>query len=139
MPTHHLDTVRAYWDASARRDYETAGRYVAPTYVWIDHMNRVVARTPDELMTAAAEDTMWSDRTFEITNTLETVDGALIVQATVSGVLSGKFHAVVANGQRTSSESCTIFRFDADGRITLEEHYGDALTIIEQLTSSAYE
>jgi hypothetical protein len=62
--------VRAYWDASARSDYDAAGRCVGPRYVWIDHTTGVVARTAEELLAAAAEDSAWSDRIFEITNVL---------------------------------------------------------------------
>ena len=55
------ETVRAYWDASAIGDYETAGGYVAEGFVWIDHTKEVVARTVDEHMAALEEDALWSD------------------------------------------------------------------------------
>ena len=129
--------MRAYWDASARSDYDAAGRCIGPGYVWIDHTTGVVARTAEELLAAAAEDSAWSDRTFEITNVLETTDGALVVQATISGTLNGTWRSVSADGQRTSSASCTILRFDDDDHIVSEEHYSDALTILEQLQTSA--
>ena len=134
MATNNLETVRAYWAASAKLDYDTAGKCVAPDYVWIDHTKGIVARTAEELLNATAEDSVWSDRTFEITNVLETVDGALVVQATISGVLNGKWRSVEGSGERTRSESCTIFRFDDEGRISFEEHYSDALTVIEQVS-----
>lgn len=129
--------VRAYWDASARSDYDAAGRCTGPGYVWIDHTKGVTARTAEELLAAAAEDSAWSDRTFEITNVLETTDGALVVQATISGTLRGMWRSVVASGQRTTSATCTIFRFDDDDHIVSEEHYSDALTIMEQLKAPA--
>src|SRR5947208_2972183 len=106
---------------------------VAPDYVCIDHTTGVVARTIDELLAAAAA---WSDRTFEITSALETIDGALVVQARISGTLTGTWHSISASGQRASSDSCTNFRFDEDGRITSEEHYGDTLTTVEQLAAN---
>jgi len=129
--------VRAYWDASARSDYDSAGCCIGPGYVWIDHTTGVVARTAEELLAAAADDAAWSDRTFEITNVFETTDGALVVQATVSGTLNGTWRSVVAQGRPASSDTCTIFRFDEDDHIVSEEHYSDALTILEQLTTSA--
>jgi ketosteroid isomerase-like protein len=79
-----LETVRAYWDASARSDQAAAGACVAPGYVWIDHTEEIVAQTIEELLEAAAEDAAWSDRIFDITNVLETTDGALVVQAASS-------------------------------------------------------
>jgi ketosteroid isomerase-like protein len=136
MHLTNLEMVRTYWNASARSDYSSAGKCIAAGYVWIDHTAGVVARTVDELLAAAAEDAAWSDRTFDITNALETTDGALVVQATVSGTLNGTWRSVEAHGRRVSSDSCTIFRFDDDGRIRSEEHYSDALTIVEQLAAN---
>jgi ketosteroid isomerase-like protein len=137
MRLDNQETVRRYWDASARFDYEGAGKCVAPGYVWIDHTTGVVARTADELLAAAAEDAAWSDRTFEITNMLETTGGALVVQARISGTLVGTWRSHKGRGERVSSDSCTIFRFDDEGRISSEEHYSDALTLLEQLNSHA--
>jgi ketosteroid isomerase-like protein len=134
--TSNLDTVRAYWDASARGDYETAGRCIGDGYVWVDHTREVVARATEELQRALQEDSAWSDRTFDITNAVETTDGTLVVQATISGTLTGTWHSIVARGQRVSSATCSIFRFDAQHRIVWEEHYSDALTIMKKLTAA---
>lgn len=139
MPLNNVETVRRYWDASARSDYESAGRFIAPGYVWIDHTTGVVARTADELFAAAAEDAAWSDRIFEITNVLETTDGALVVQARISGTLNGSWRSHEARGQCVSNDTCTIFRFDDAGRISSEEHYSDALTLVEQLAAGTGE
>jgi ketosteroid isomerase-like protein len=68
MPQAKLDMVRTYYDASALRDYETAGACVGAGYVSIDRHKGVVYRTIDELLEAQAEDAAWSDRTFDITN-----------------------------------------------------------------------
>jgi SnoaL-like polyketide cyclase len=75
----------------------------------------------------------WSDETIEITQVSETTDGAVIAQATVTRTLTGAWRSVDPRGQRVSKDHCTIFRFDADGRIVLEEQYEDALSVMRQL------
>lgn len=133
MPPSKIDSVRTYWDASARGDYEAAGRCIGDGYVWIDHTKEVVARTPAQLSQAMEEDSAWSDRHFEIEQVLETVDGALVVQSRMSGVLSGPWRSVDGGGRRVSHSVCTIFRFDDECRIVYEEAYSDALTLMAQL------
>lgn len=131
-----LETVRTYWEASARSDYETAGACVAiPGYVWIDHTKGVVAETMEQLLESQSEDAAWSQRTFDITNSLDTTDGALVVQATISGVLNGEWCSLRGTGQRVSFDACVIFRFDDEGRIKSEEHYSDAMTVMQQVNS----
>lgn len=135
MVTSNLETVRTYWDASARGDYQTAGGCVAlPGYVSIDHQRGIVAETIEQLRQARAEDDAWSQPEFDITNVLETTDGALVVQATISGTLNGEWCSLRGSGQRVSFDACVIFRFNDDGKIVLEDHYGDARTVAQQLT-----
>ena len=131
----HLDTVRAYWDASATGDYATAGGCIAldGSYESIDHHKGVTYRTMEELLEAKAEDDAWSDRTFDITNAMETTDGALVVQATISGTLNGYWCHLTGTGQHVTFDACVIFRFNDEGIIVLEEHYSDALTVMKQL------
>ena len=136
--TSKLETVRTYWAASARSDYETAGACVAlPGYVWIDHTKGIVAETMEQLLESQAEDAAWSQRTFDITNASETTDGALVVQATISGTLNGEWCSLQGTGQRAHFDACVIFRFDDAGKILSEEHYSDALTVVQQITSSS--
>ena len=133
MGRSHLDTVRAYWDASARSDYPAAGACVGSDYSSIEHHRGVTARTMDELLAAQAEDAAWSDRTFDIAQALETTDGALVVQATISGQLNGYWCHLTGSGQHVSFDACVIFRFNDEGLIISEEHYSDALTVMKQL------
>jgi predicted ester cyclase len=126
-------TVEAYWDASAKSDYATAGACVASGYTWIDHVRGVTATTMEQLLEAQAEDAAWSDRSFDIVSALETTDGALVVQATVSGTLNGEWCSVRGGGQHVSFDARVIFRFDDDARIVSEEHYSDALTVLKQV------
>jgi len=90
----------------------------------------------DELLEAQAEDAAWSDRTFDITNVLETTDGGLVVQATIGGNLNGSWASLTGHGQRVHFDACVIFRFDEDCRIISEEHYSNLLTVMRQLDAS---
>jgi hypothetical protein len=94
------ETVEAYWDASAKSDY--AGPCVASGYTWIDHIKGVTATSMEQLLEAQAEDAAWSDRSFDINKALETTDGALIDQATVSGTLTGEW--CLSSWERTAGE-----------------------------------
>ncbi len=67
------------------------------------------------------EDAAWSDRDFKINTILEAADGTVIVQATVSGTLTGTWRSVEGRGQRVTHEHCTVFKFDDSGMITSEE------------------
>jgi ketosteroid isomerase-like protein len=138
MGMSKLDTVRAYYAASERDDDEAAATCVAavPGFVWIDHQKGAVCRTVDEFIDAVTENAAWSGRTFDITNVMETTDGALIVQVTISGTLRGTWCHVTGQGECVSFDACVIFRFDDDGKIVLEEHYADALTVQRQLEAS---
>jgi predicted ester cyclase len=131
-----LDTVRAYYAASERNDQEAAGECVAgvPGFVWVDRQKGVECRTIDDFVDAISEDTAWSDsRNFDITNSMETTDGALVVQVTISGNLNGPWCHLTGDGQRVTFDACVIFRFDEDNKIVLEDHYADALTVMRQL------
>jgi hypothetical protein len=87
----------------------------------------------EQLLEAQAEDAAWSDRSFDITNVLETTDGALVVQATITGRLNGEWCSVRGSGQHVSFDACVIFRFDDQARIVSEEHYSDVLTVLKQV------
>jgi ketosteroid isomerase-like protein len=133
MESKNIQTVRAYWAASERGDWEAAGRCIGSGYTWIDHTTEIVANTPEELMAARDEADAWSDETIEITRVMETTDGAVIAQATVTRTLTGVWRSVEPRGQRVRKDHCTIFRFDAEGRIVFEEQYEDALSVMRQL------
>ena len=133
MSSEHLETVRAYWAASTKGDWAAAGRCVGPGYTWIDHGAGVVARSPEELRAATADAEAWSNVRFDIQNAFETRDGAIVVQAVQSGTLSGPWCSMETRGQQVTFPLCTIFKFDADGRIVFEEAYYDMSAIMRQL------
>jgi hypothetical protein len=129
----HIDTVRAFWDACERREYEACRPLIGDGYIAIDHTLGFVATTPEELRAAQVEDAAWSDWKYAIDRASETTDGALVVQATFTATLTGEWRSVKGTGQFVRREVCDIFRFDADGRIVVEEIYEDALSIMRQL------
>jgi predicted ester cyclase len=129
----HVDTVRAYYEAGERNDWETAGSYVGPGYVWIDHATGVEARTPSELYEAQLDADAWSDTRFEITDAYEVPDGTVIVQAIQTSTVAGLWRGMETTGQRFSVPFCTVFRSDADARIVHEEMYYDMESVKRQL------
>lgn len=137
MTSKHIETVRAFWDACARKDYEACRPLIGAGYTWIDHTQDVVARTSEELQVSLQEDLAWSEQKFVIDHAVETVDGALIVQATISQTLTGEWRSVKGSGQQVRRKVCEIFRFDRDGHIVVEELYEDALSIMRQLGAAA--
>jgi predicted ester cyclase len=126
----HLETVRAYWDASDRADWESAGRCIGEGYIWVDH---TLGDEPTDLNLALEEAQAWSDQRFEITRVHEATDGTLIVLATVTRALTGPWRSVEPAGQRVRSNVCVIFRFNDEGLIVYEEQYEDALSVMRQL------
>jgi predicted ester cyclase len=125
-----VETVRAYWEASDRGDWEAARRCIGHGYTWVDHTLSV---DPTEGQVALEEAMAWSDQRFEINRVYEATDGTLIVQATVTRTLTGTWRGVEPRGQRVTSPVCVIFRFDEEGRIVYEEQYEDALAVMRQL------
>jgi ketosteroid isomerase-like protein len=133
MASEHEETVRAFFRAVERNDFETLGRLVSDAYIWIDHTTDIVATTPEELLAAHDEDSVWSDREFVIDRAMETPEGVLVAQMTVAQTLIGEWRSVKGSGQRVRREICEIFRFDRQGRIVVEEMYEDALSVMRQL------
>ena len=132
MTGKRLETVRAFWDACSQGDWAGAGRYVGDGYVWVDHATGVVAKTPEELQEALADDLPWSDLRFEITNVFDSND-ALIVQAVRSGRITGTWRSMETTGQHVSFEFLDIFKFNSNDQIVWEEAYYDMSDIMRQL------
>lgn len=132
MSSKRLDTVRAYYEASSRADWQAAGACTGPGYQWIDHGTGIVATTAEQLQQATADEGPWSNVSFEIEDAFE-ADGVLIIQAVRSGTIHGSWRAMEATGQTVSFPLCTIFKFNADNKIVCEEAYYDMLSISRQL------
>ena len=101
--------------------------------MFVDHAADVVARTPEEMRAAGEEARAWSDLRYEISQVHEATDGTLIVQATLSRTLTGRWRGVEPAGQQVSTQACVIVRFDDDGRVVSEEVYEDGLSVMRQL------
>lgn len=133
LASDHEETVRAFFDAVERNDFETLAKLVSADYVWIDHTTDFVAKTREELVAAKEEDAAWSDRRFVIDRVMDTSDGAVVVQITNTQTLTGEWRSIKGSGQRVRREILEIFRFDSDGRIVAEEMYADDLSLARQL------
>jgi predicted ester cyclase len=134
MTASHIETVRAYWAASDGADWEAAGRCTGDGFTWVDH---TYGDAPMEGRLAVEEAQAWSDQTFAINQWYEATDGTLIVQATVTRTLTGKWRGVEPRGQRVTNAICDIFRFNEDGLIVHEELYEDALAVMRQLRAAS--
>jgi ketosteroid isomerase-like protein len=137
MASGQEETVRAFFTAVEREDFETLSRLVSPEYIWIDHTTDIVARTPEQLRASVEEDAAWSDRRFVIDRVMDTTHGDLVVQITNTQTLTGEWRSVKGNGQRVRREILEIFRFDTEGRIVVEEMYEDALSLMQQLGAAS--
>src|SRR5262245_3107118 len=107
MARSHIETVRQYWAASDRADWEAAGQCVGPGFTWVDH---TYGHEPMDGSLALAEMQAWSDQTFTIDEWYDATDGALIVLATVTKTLTGAWRGVEPRGQRVTNKICDIFR-----------------------------
>jgi len=135
VTSNRLEVIRTYWEASERGDWQAAGNCIGPGYRWIDHATGVDAQSPEELQEALADAKPWSNTRFQIEHAFETLDGALIIQAIQSCNITGLWRSMETTGQHVSFPICTIFKFDSNDRIVLEETYYDMLSITRQLGS----
>jgi hypothetical protein len=133
LKSKNEESVRAFFRAVEENDFETLGRLVSGSYIWIDHTVDFIARSPEELIAAKVEDEQWSDREFVIDRAMETADGTVVVQLTVTQTLTGVWRSVKGTGQRVRREIVEIFQFDPEGRIIVEEMYEDCLALMQQL------
>jgi ketosteroid isomerase-like protein len=134
MTRSHIETVRTYWAASDRADWEAAAGCVGSGFTWVDH---TYSDAPMDYALASAEAEAWSDQTFAIDEWFEATDGTLIVQATVTRTLTGTWRGVEPRGQQVTNKICDIFRFNEDGLIVHEELYEDALAVMRQLGATS--
>ena len=131
------ETVKQFFEISERKDWAAIAPYIADEYIWIDHTLGTVARTPDELLAATAEDEAWTDKRYSIDSAVEGVDGRLFVQLTVTQTLGSgsEWRGVKGLGQRVTWSMIDIFTFNDEGRVMVEEAYFDAHSIMRQLRS----
>jgi predicted ester cyclase len=139
MPEDHpaaskrIETALAYLEAGFRGDDDAAARLLGESFVWIDHCQGVVARTIEDLLRIAEEHSGWIDRVFDIERIMESVDGTVIAQGTLTQTHNGVWRSVPPTGKRVTIPCCEIIGFDAEGRVISEEAYQDDLSIMKQL------
>jgi steroid delta-isomerase-like uncharacterized protein len=131
MPSSNIDTARTYLEAAYRGDLDTTRQLIADGYVFVDYAKENIADTPEALRQAFQDDLgAWSDRQLEIENMMETTDGRVITQMRITATHTGTYKSVPATGRRVANTACNILRFDAQGRVVVEEAYHDDLTIM---------
>jgi ketosteroid isomerase-like protein len=133
MASRNEATVREFFRAVEREDFDTLARLVGPGYIWIDHTTDAIASTPEDLQAAVEEDAAWSEREFLIERAMTGTDGTVIVQITNTQTLTGEWRSIRGSGQRVRREICEIFHFDAEGPIVVEEMYEDTVPLLRQL------
>jgi steroid delta-isomerase-like uncharacterized protein len=123
------ETAVAFLEAGFRKDFDAAAPLVGERLESHDRARSFHARTVDELVEMQAERIdAWSDQLLRIEHVMETLEGTVIVQATVDATHTGTFFSVPATGRRVHFEICYLFRFDSDGRIVSEDDYKDLLS-----------
>jgi len=128
-----VETARAYLDAGFSGDNDAAARLLGESYVWIDHCQGVVAESIEDLLRVAEEHAGWTDREFKIDRIMETLDGTVIAQGTLTQTQMGTWRSIPPTGKRVTIPCCEIIRFDQEGRVIAEEAYQDDLSIMKQL------
>jgi hypothetical protein len=82
---------------------------------------------------AVAEVQAWTDSTRVIDEWFEATDGTVIVLATITRTLTGRWRGIEPRGQRVTNKVCDIFRFNEDGLIVHDEMFQDELARMRQL------
>lgn len=130
MTRSHIETVREYWAAGDREDWQAAGQCIGSGFTWIDHTH---SDEPMDDALAVAEVQAWTDSTRVIDEWFEATDGTVIVLATITRTLTGRWRGVEPRGQRVVSKVCDIFRFNSDGLIVHDEMFQDELVRMRRL------
>jgi predicted ester cyclase len=133
VASNNIDTALAYLEAGLQGDYEACAPLIGEGYEWIDRARNFHARTQDELIESMQDDSAWTDREFSVEHVMETTDGTVIVQASVTASHTGTWCSIPATGRRVTFAMCDLFKFDAQGRIMSEDCYQDLLGVLTTL------
>jgi predicted ester cyclase len=131
--SERIQTALAYLDAGFRGDNDACAQLLGESYVWIDRSQGLVAQTQEELLRVAEEHGGWVDRVFEIERVMESVDGTVIAQGTLTQTHMGTWRSIPPTGKRVTTACCEIIGFDSQGRVISEDAYQDDLSIMKQL------
>jgi steroid delta-isomerase-like uncharacterized protein len=134
MESSNRDTARAFLEAAFSNDRDTSRQLIAEGYTYIDRTQGDSALAPERLQETVQEyHGAWSDQQMEIEHIMDATDGTVIAQYRLTATHTGTYRSVPATGRRATTSYCEIFRFDAGGRILVEEAYYDALGRMQQL------
>ena len=137
VASKNIDTALAYLEAGLQGDYDACAPFIGEGYEWIDRARNFHARTQDELIESMQDDSAWTGRELNVERVMETTDGTVIVQASVSASHTGTWCAIPATGRRVTFAMCDLFKFDERGRIVSEDCYQDLLGVLTTLGVAA--
>jgi hypothetical protein len=119
----------AFLRAAYVPDHEACARLLGGSYTLRDRALDRVYRTPEELRESVREHAAWADRKLDIERVMETSDGAVVVQATMTGTHAGLWRGLSATAKRVVMPVCYIFDFDSAGGIISEDKYEDHFAV----------
>ncbi len=123
----------AFLRAAYALDHHGCARLLGGSYSLIDRSLGRVYRTAEELQQSIREDEAWADRELDVERVIEGTDGAVVIQATMTGTHAGTWRGIAATGKRVVMPVCYIFDFDTDGGIIAEDKYEDHFAVAQQL------
>jgi predicted ester cyclase len=129
----NAEAALAFLRAAYVLDHQECARLLGGSYVLSDRALGRVYRTPDELLESIRDDAAWADRDLDVERVMETIDGTVVVQATMTGTHAGVWRGVGATGRRVVMPVCYIFEFDSGGGIISEDKYEDHFAVARQL------
>jgi predicted ester cyclase len=123
----------AFLRAAYVPDHQECARLLGRSYTLSDRSLGRVYRTPEELQESIRDDAAWADREIDVERVMESADGSVVVQATMTATHSGLWRGIVATGRRVVMPVCYIFDFDSGGGIVAEDKYEDHFAVARQL------
>jgi predicted ester cyclase len=123
----------AFLRAAYVPDHEACARLLGGSYTLSDRALGHVYRTAEELQESIREDAAWADRELGVERVMETSDGTVVVQATMTGTHAGLWRGLSATGKRVVMPVCYIFDFDSEGGIIGEDKYEDHFAVALRL------
>jgi ketosteroid isomerase-like protein len=133
VASKNVETALAYLEAGLRGDYDACTPLISEGYEWFDRARNFHARTQDELLESMQDDAAWTQRELNVEGVMETTDGTVIVQGSVTASHTGTWCSISATGRRVTFALCDLFKFDAQGRIVSEDCYQDLLGVLTTL------
>src|SRR4051812_9664279 len=84
-------------------------------------------------MESMQDDSAWTNRELNVEHVMETTEGTVIMQASVTASHTETWCSIPAAGRRVTFAMCDLFKFDKRGRIVSEDCYQDLLGVLTTL------